>query len=164
MRTLFTFLFFSLSTLAFSATESGKIYGSKPTAMRSIALKKLSRELVFSTHDLISYQPGVPQGNEIVLLNRSKDSIWMQKNGIVTDSIKSEGYQIIKKNNHIYLIGGDERGLMYGILDLRDQLKLAGNFAALLPKTENPHFPFRAIKFNLPWSSYRIGESLQLKA
>jgi hypothetical protein len=49
---------------------------------------------------------------------------------------------------------------MYGLLHVREQLD-RGNMN-LSDKEESPRFTFRAIKFNLPWDSYRRGEALQL--
>jgi hypothetical protein len=62
----------------------------------------------------------------------------------------------------LILAGGDERGAMYGILDLSEQLRLRGGLDKVPQRTVKPRFPFRAIKFNLPWMSYRKGEALQL--
>ena len=81
---------------------------------------------------------------------------------IVVPELGSEAYWIHPTDQKVYVIGGDEQGLMYGILDIRDQLKLGYRLNEIIEKTEQPRFHFRAIKFNLPWSSYRLGESLQL--
>jgi hypothetical protein len=50
---------------------------------------------------------------------------------------------------------------MYGTLELAEQFR-AGGLAGVRPGVANPRFPFRAIKFNLPWSSYRVDPALQL--
>ncbi|MEM0913063.1 MAG: hypothetical protein AAGK09_00460 [Planctomycetota bacterium] len=56
----------------------------------------------------------------------------------------------------LIVVGGDERGAMYGLLDLADQLRLNGHDADALRLTAGrPHLPFRAVKFNTPWSAYR---------
>ena len=51
---------------------------------------------------------------------------------------------------------------MYGILELVEQLEQGQSPDAILEKTVHAHFPFRAIKFNLPWYSYRDGENLAI--
>lgn len=78
------------------------------------------------------------------------------------DSInfKPEAFQISVENKIITVTGGDATGVMYGLFDIKEQLE--SGQGTINPKTENPHVPFRAIKFNLPWMSYRTGEALQL--
>lgn len=71
-----------------------------------------------------------------------------------------EAYRIEVEGNRILVRGGDETGLMYGLLGIREQL--AQGKKNIEPLSEAPALPFRAIKFNLPWDSYRTGESLQL--
>ena len=51
---------------------------------------------------------------------------------------------------------------MYGILDLAEQFQMGKTISTFEEKSINPEYPFRAIKFNLPWDSYRRHESLQL--
>src|ERR1035441_3896369 len=63
---------------------------------------------------------------------------------------------------HLELTGGGERGAMYGLLDVAEQLRLAGSLSKIPQRTVRPRMGFRAIKFNLPWMSYRKGEALQL--
>lgn len=99
---------------------------------------------------------------ELNLINASTETTLLKNKSIVADSLNSEGYQILWKKKQLYIIGGDEKGLMYGILELRDHIKMSYTIEDFKERTENPRFHFRAIKFNLPWSSYRLGESLQL--
>ncbi|MBW6535127.1 MAG: glycoside hydrolase family 20 zincin-like fold domain-containing protein [Mariniphaga sp.] len=78
------------------------------------------------------------------------------------DSInfKPEAFQISVENKKITVTGGDATGLMYGLFDIKEQLESGQK--TIVAKMESPHLPFRAIKFNLPWMSYRTGEALQL--
>jgi hypothetical protein len=55
---------------------------------------------------------------------------------------------------------GNPAGLMYGVLDIKEQLE--NGQGKIISKSETPHLSFRAIKFNLPWMSYRKGKALQL--
>lgn len=75
-------------------------------------------------------------------------------------NLQKEAYRIIEENNQVQLTGGDNSGLMYGLLELKEQLK-NGN-RSIQSKQETPKLSFRALKFNLPWDSYRTGEALQL--
>lgn len=79
---------------------------------------------------------------------------------IDTIALKSEAYRIVSQNNRIEITGGDAVGLMYGLLEVKNQLK-AGK-RKIESKTESPNLMFRAIKFNLPWSAYRTNEALTL--
>ena len=73
-----------------------------------------------------------------------------------------EGYHIIPDKERITVRALDSRGAMYGALDLFEQIRIVGDLQNIQAKQVNPRFPFRAIKFNLPWSSYRRGEHLQM--
>ena len=72
-----------------------------------------------------------------------------------------ETYALSSSNDGWNIAGGDTTGILYGAYELAGQIKLHG-IGKVKTKSESPHFPFRAIKFNLPWSSYRVHEALQL--
>ncbi len=155
-RTFVLSLLFAVSVyLAFGANI--EIHSSITTAMREIAVGKL-KETLDSTDEKRKDTGRL----EIMLINAALETDRLKEVKIPEGNLKPEGYQILKMKELVYIIGGDERGLMYGILDLRDQLKVGRKIDQIEEKTENPRFHFRAIKFNLPWSSYRLGESLQL--
>ena len=75
-------------------------------------------------------------------------------------SVTPEAYKISSKNKIIEIIGGDAVGLMYGLLEIKNQLKSGKR--TILNKEESANLAFRAIKFNLPWDSYRRSPALQL--
>jgi hypothetical protein len=77
--------------------------------------------------------------------------------------VTEEGYAIRKiSRKKIALVASDSSGAMYGLLDVAEQLQIRKKPAKVEEKTVNPTLHFRAIKFNLPWNSYRVHESLQL--
>lgn len=78
------------------------------------------------------------------------------------DSIKlaPEAYSIEVNKTQVKVTGGDAVGLMYALLDIKEQL--TSNTQKIEPKNETPALAFRALKFNLPWDSYRNGEALAL--
>jgi len=76
-----------------------------------------------------------------------------------TINLKHEAYKIVTKNKLVEVAGGDAVGLMYGLLEVKNQLK-AGK-RTIESKKESPNLMFRAIKFNLPWDSYRRSPALQ---
>ncbi len=138
-----------------------KVYTHSPTPMARIAISKLALHLELESFPLEAYKPDF-EGSSLLLLDQIRDQAWLKSQDISHDSLESGGYQILRFKGDLCVIGGDSKGLMYGILELRDHQKLHGSFENVVLGTTRPHFPFRAIKFNLPWSSYRVGESLQL--
>jgi hypothetical protein len=82
---------------------------------------------------------------------------------IINPLIKQEGFQIRKYHSGnsfvICVIARDEKGAMYGTGDLTEQIQMNIILRDVEEKLVNPHFAFRAIKFNLPWSSYRPQEN-----
>jgi hypothetical protein len=77
--------------------------------------------------------------------------------------VKAEGFQFKKRAlNKLAIIAKDTAGAMYGLLELAEQLEIKKTLQAIDEKIINPKLAFRAIKFNLPWMSYREHESLAL--
>ncbi len=76
------------------------------------------------------------------------------------DTLAPGGFRIAVDGNQVRVTGGNAAGLMYGLLNIREQLEVGNK--VIEGGEESPHFSFRAIKFNLPWDSYRRGNALQL--
>lgn len=72
----------------------------------------------------------------------------------------AEAFSIKSSANEVRVIGGDAVGVMYGLLYVKEQLEQ--DKTEIAEVEESPRMPFRALKFNLPWDSYRNGEALQL--
>jgi len=79
--------------------------------------------------------------------------------GIDSVNLSSEAYKITVKDSLVIISGGDPVGLMYGLLEVKNQLKTGSR--SVQSKEESPALMFRAIKFNLPWDSYRRSPALQ---
>ncbi len=75
------------------------------------------------------------------------------------DKIKPEGYHLKKDRGDIIIHSVDAKGAMYALLELADQIINNEVPLNIREKSENPFNEVRAIKFNLPWSVYRPGES-----
>lgn len=71
-----------------------------------------------------------------------------------TPGLQREGYEIIHKGKQLIIHAVDPAGAMYGALYVAEQIRLGETRASIGPKKSNPHFTVRALKFNLPWSSY----------
>lgn len=77
--------------------------------------------------------------------------------------ISEEGYHIrLNGNQGIDIVGTDPTGLLYGIYALEEQLSNGVKISSIKAEEVRAALPFRAIKFNLPWDSYRRSEALQL--
>ena len=108
----------------------------------------------------IEYTGEVPQpGTDLVLLTATtaeKYNFIRKKPG----DLLPEGYHLFKQDKQYILVGKDEKGIMYGLLEIADQLKFGSSFDQLQEKKVSPRFPFRAIKFNLPYMAYRSHASI----
>ena len=96
-------------------------------------------------------------------LNRLKTNPSVRKWSISTGldiALGSEAYKIRTNGDEIKVTGGDGTGLMYGLLHVKEQLEEGKEKIADIE--ESPRFPFRAIKFNLPWSAYRKAKALEI--
>ncbi|GAB4042709.1 hypothetical protein [Spirosoma litoris] len=76
--------------------------------------------------------------------------------------IREEGYRISYQNNNLLITAVDDAGAMYGVLDIAEQIQMGKSWKTLTPKAVNPHFTVRALKVNLPWSSYRSGPAMEV--
>lgn len=70
-----------------------------------------------------------------------------------------EAYSIRQDGDNVTVTGGGANGLVYGLYDVKEYL--ADGITEIPDIDETPHYSFRALKFNLPWSSYRRSEALQ---
>ena len=75
--------------------------------------------------------------------------------------LKAEGYQISRGQGAIVVRTHDAAGAMYAALDIAEQLQNGATLRTVAEKKINPHFSVRAVKFNLPWSSYRTGPAME---
>ncbi|HEY4285811.1 MAG TPA: glycoside hydrolase family 20 zincin-like fold domain-containing protein [Puia sp.] len=81
---------------------------------------------------------------------------------LIIDStrLNAESYSIDPGPQKITITGGDARGLIYGSLSLAEAAANGQALARVRPSTEQPHLPFRGIKFDLPWDTYRHSYAL----
>jgi hypothetical protein len=78
----------------------------------------------------------------------------------------AESYRILRRVQsdavRLEIEGADARGALYGAVALREALEQGRDLPAIEPQEASARFPFRAIKYNLPWYGYRSGEALAL--
>ncbi|AHM62275.1 hypothetical protein D770_20130 [Flammeovirgaceae bacterium 311] len=76
--------------------------------------------------------------------------------------LEREAFRIVPAANKITITGGGGAGLVYGALSLAEDLRNGVAIAHIKPKSESPKLMFRAIKFDLPWDTYRHSYALDL--
>jgi hypothetical protein len=143
---LIAFLF---SILFVSETYCQTVYllFDKSSLQANYAVKKLKPELESKKYQVIQNP-----NNYDFLINL----------GVESSQIGSESYIIKKEGNKISILGGDERGLIYGTLSLVEALRNGTKLQDVTYKSEKPHYPLRAIKHNTSWYSYRPSSALDL--
>ena len=78
----------------------------------------------------------------------------------VDRDLGAEAFTIRTRGNRVSITGGDDRGLVYGALEAREQLANGVAIDALEATGATPKLAFRAIKFNTPWDTYRPSSAL----
>ena len=66
-----------------------------------------------------------------------------------TVDLKPEGFILQKRNNEVMIQGADEAGLMYGCLELAEQIRLFG-LENIRETRQSPYMELRGTKFNIP--------------
>jgi hypothetical protein len=107
-----------------------------------------------------------PNTHNIMVLTYNEEGSQSNKWN-VGQSISSEGFQIRLEvqqgKSTVYILASEESGAKYGILELCEQLQNYGDLSSVKECMINPKFSFRALKFNLPWSSYRKNKSFEVQ-
>lgn len=67
----------------------------------------------------------------------------------------TDGFRLTRHGDGVRIVGSDERGAMYGVLELAEQLRQGTPLTRIQDRTAKARFEFRALKFNLPWAGYR---------
>ncbi|MDQ8204490.1 hypothetical protein [Pelagicoccus sp. SDUM812003] len=111
----------------------------------SYAARKLKQALDATGHDVLEQRSGYDR-----LMNL----------GLNSGRLSPEGFQIIPEDQVVSVLGGDERGLIYGTFALIERLENGVALADVPSFEETPHFEFRGIKYNLPWETYRPSSAL----
>jgi hypothetical protein len=74
----------------------------------------------------------------------------------------SEAYLIATDGKKITITGGDERGMIYGSLSVAEDVRNGTRLENIKPRSEKPNYALRAVKFDLPWDTYRHSLALDL--
>jgi hypothetical protein len=74
--------------------------------------------------------------------------------------LQAEEFAIIPRGKIITITGGDNRGLIYGALALAEMVRHGTRLEGVKATDEKAALKLRAIKYNLPWSTYRPSSAL----
>lgn len=74
----------------------------------------------------------------------------------------SEAFSVVTGGKKISITGGDERGLIYGSLSVAEDVRNGSRLQNIQPRNEKPNYSLRAVKFDLPWDTYRHSYALDL--
>ena len=78
------------------------------------------------------------------------------------EKLGSEAYSVVRDKNKITVTGGDERGMIYGSLSIAEDVRNGIGLKDIKPRSEKPNYQLRAVKFDLPWDTYRHSAALDL--
>jgi len=137
-------------TIAFDSESDQVFHGVE--SMRSVLVRDGER-VTFSS----VFSKTIEKTIRIVSNPEDLETLYQQIDEIVPGKIKNEGFQILAKpdRNTLYIAARDGTGAMYGLNEVRDYYKSKGTLFDSEASLNNPHFEYRIIKFNLPWSPYR---------
>ncbi len=91
---------------------------------------------------------------------QNKDADYSISIIINSKNLKPESYILQPAKNKITITGGDETGIIYGSLSLAEDLRNGISLSNIHERSEAPNLQFRAIKFDLPWDTYRHSYAL----
>ncbi|HYX07617.1 MAG TPA: hypothetical protein VE912_12885, partial [Bacteroidales bacterium] len=152
-------LFFALNNITNAESENSTGY-SKVT----ISIDKNSPMAVFGASKIETALQKLKITHRIIDKSAATGKEQVQLNIVTADNdpqIKKEGYRISKSEDSYVVSAIDNSGAMYGLMDMAEQIEMQKGLSKIEEKLVNPRFEFRAIKFNLPWHSYRENEALQ---
>ena len=65
------------------------------------------------------------------------------------EELREEGFKIVREDKRVWVKGSDEAGLMYGGLEVAEQIRLFG-WEGIQETLQNPYMELRGTKFNIP--------------
>lgn len=132
------------------------------TALVSIVVDTASKPMAFGVDRL--KKAYLRSGQQVAMTNTNEAKKTEDITVLISGDAKSlqkEGYSISFTNKKLKITAKDTTGAMYGILDVAEQIQMGKTWQTVTSKTVNPQFTVRALKFNLPWSSYRSGPAMK---
>lgn len=154
---LFAVLMFGVAANAAIIVSAG--FGN--SRMINYALKKLGQSAALTGNSLVKKAMAYKTMANVIVISQGDAYAQGLVPAIGKSPLVAEGFEIVHDGGKIVVIGADEKGAMYGTLDVAEQLQANGGDIKLVKdKKEEPRLSFRGIKFNLPFVAYRSSISL----
>ncbi len=154
-------IFFAVASTLSASTVN---LASRPDApMLEFASGKLAAALT-AKGDALTHVP-LAQAAAIVVIDTAEAALAASLPASLATEPGPDGFVLTHTTVHgtpALVVAGDPRGAMYGLLDVAEQLRSGIALDKIEPRTVRARLPFRAIKFNLPFSAYRTGPSIEL--
>ncbi len=162
-RLLAILLFITVST-GYSKTEQVKIVFNSDSPVLSYGVGRLKAHLESSGNRVKINTRRKSSGHTILIVTEKPQSELLPNINPAGSNadLTPEGYRIVHTSDSVIVLGGTDKGALYGVMDLIEQLGPECKFEQLEERERNPALAFRAIKFNLPWAPYRKGPANDL--
>ncbi|GAB4022912.1 hypothetical protein GCM10028808_71800 [Spirosoma migulaei] len=144
---LLTLLLLSISVTLHSVAQRVFIQQTEPSPQSRYAAEQLTKAF---------------RARKFIITNDAGAATYTIQLAPVKVNVGPESYTLERKNDRITVTGGDVRGLIYGALSVAEDVQNGVSLNAISSRTEQPHLPLRAIKFDLPWDTYRHSDALDL--
>ena len=110
----------------------------------------VAAELPTTTFALEELRSALAQENRALVLTQDQDPTIAISVDPTRDRLQAEGFELLAdEKDRWQLVGDDPGGVLYGILELAEQIRLNG-WEGVSPTLQNPHFKRRGVKFNIP--------------
>jgi hypothetical protein len=63
---------------------------------------------------------------------------------------RPQGYAVLPSQESLFVVGGDDAGAMYGLLDVAEQVRHGATLRAVKARASAPYIEMRGIKLNIP--------------
>lgn len=147
MKKIFWFLILSLiGFIPFGFSQSVNIVITKSSVQSAYAAKMLETALSKKGYSLLKNSKADFEVN--LTVNSGK--------------LSSEAFSVVINGKKISITGGDDRGMIYGSLSVAEDLRNGTRLENIQGRNEKPKYSLRAVKFDLPWDTYRHSYALDL--
>ncbi len=156
-------LFIVIRLTAFSADKNVNLIYTSESPVLKYGVNRLSNHLENAGITVLQNNSSKNNFEVRILTSGENSNPELQK--LYSDNntgIESNGYKLILGQRSVNIISKNDKGCLYGIMDLIEQLGNECDLTTLEERHVNPALSFRAIKFNLPWSPYRPGPATEL--
>ena len=144
MKKILCFIISIVASLSYSIAQSVSIIYDNTSPQQSYAAAVLEQTILKRGYSL-------KKSGEDYLVNFRIDK-----------KLGSEAFSIQTSSRHITITGGAATGIIYGSLSVAEDLRNGVTIQNIKAKSEAPKLPFRAIKFDMPWDTYRHSHALDL--